>query len=87
MRNKKVLCPGYIVQSRAGHDKDRIYIIISIEGEFLYLADGDYRKLDNCKKKRNKHIRFLAEGSLPEKLTDAKIKRIIKEWRMYAQRG
>lgn len=87
MRFNKVLRPGFIVQSRAGHDKDRIYVIISVEDEFCYLADGDYRKLENCKKKRNKHIKFLAEGSLPEKFTDATIKRIIKEWRMYAQRG
>ncbi len=86
MRFNKVLHPGFIVESRKGHDAGRIYLVILVENQFCFLADGVYRKLDKLKKKRKTHVRFLSEGDLPDKLTDVKIKRIIKEWRMYGQR-
>ena len=47
---------GLVVKSRAGRDNGRLYVVISTEGEFIYVADGDVRKTDNPKKKKLKHI-------------------------------
>ena len=48
---------GQFVFSKAGRDKDRVFIVLKTEGEFLYLVDGDLRKTDTPKKKKIKHIR------------------------------
>ena len=48
---------GSIVLSRKGHDKDREYLIVSIDGDFAYCVDGKYRTLLTPKKKRIKHLK------------------------------
>ena len=48
---------GMIVRSAAGRDKGKFMVIVSIEGDFAYIADGRERKLDKPKKKRLKHVR------------------------------
>ena len=45
---------GYLVKSLAGHDKERIYVIIKEQGEYVYLADGKYRTMDKPKRKNKK---------------------------------
>lgn len=47
---------GQIVKSKAGRDKDELFLIIDIQGEYLYLVDGRYRKIENPKMKKNKHV-------------------------------
>ncbi|MEW9122257.1 MAG: KOW domain-containing RNA-binding protein [Thermotaleaceae bacterium] len=48
---------GQVVKSKAGRDKDRIFIIIDIVDEqYVLVADGDLRKLDNPKKKKVRHL-------------------------------
>ena len=47
---------GSIVKSMAGHDSDRFYVVVRLEGDFAYIADGKVRKLENPKKKRLKHL-------------------------------
>ncbi len=44
------------MRSAAGHDKDRFFTVLSLEGDFAYICDGKYRKLQNPKKKRLKHL-------------------------------
>ena len=45
---------GQLVTSRAGHDKDTLYVIIAEEGDFVYLCDGRLKPPDRPKKKRRK---------------------------------
>ena len=52
----KQLQIGQVVKSKAGRDKDRLFIIIGIDHEYLYLVDGDLRRLENPKKKKQKHV-------------------------------
>jgi ribosomal protein L14E/L6E/L27E len=78
---------GDIVQSKAGHDMDRVYVVVGAGDEFSTLCDGEYRPLNKTKNKRNKHLRFLAAGEITGKPTDVKIKKLIKDWRSHAQRG
>ena len=46
---------GSLVYSIAGRDKGNLFLVISRDGEFVYLADGDQRKIENPKKKKIKH--------------------------------
>ena len=62
---------GQFATSKAGHDKDTLYVIMGQEGDFVFLCDGDLRPPDKLKKKRKKHIRPIkrsVEGALLEKL-------------------
>ena len=55
--------------SLAGHDKNRVYAIVSENDEEVILADGRTRTLEKPKKKNPKHIRRIAH--LPEEITKA----------------
>lgn len=48
--------PGCPARSLAGHDKDRYYIILTEDGEYVTLADGKIRTADHPKRKKKKHI-------------------------------
>lgn len=54
---------GMFAISRAGHDKDTIYIIVDESSEYVYVADGKYKTLDNPKKKNKKHIQIIKKTS------------------------
>ena len=42
---------GQIVHSRAGRDKDKFFIVVSlVDEEYVLVADGDLRKINNPKK-------------------------------------
>lgn len=47
---------GQFVISRAGHDKDVIYVVVAEEGDFVYVSDGRLKLPDSPKKKRRKHV-------------------------------
>ncbi len=47
---------GQLVFSKSGRDKGRLFIIMDIQGEYLYLADGKLRKVETPKKKKMKHV-------------------------------
>lgn len=47
---------GRFAFSKAGHDKSKLYVITAVEGDFVYLSDGQYRPLEKPKRKRRKHI-------------------------------
>ena len=50
---------GKLVYSKSGRDAGRYYIVISVlNEEYVYICDGDLRKLENPKKKKIKHLRF-----------------------------
>ena len=46
-----------IVISLAGRDKDKFFYVIEIEDNYVLLADGKGRKLENPKRKKLKHVR------------------------------
>ena len=50
---------GFLASSKAGHDKDKIYVIIREDTEYVWLADGRIRTVSNPKKKRKKHIQII----------------------------
>ena len=50
---------GELATSNAGHDKDRLYMIVGEEGECVYLCDGRLRGVEHPKKKKKKHIQII----------------------------
>lgn len=52
-----MIVEGNVVRSVAGHDADRFYIVLSVEGDFALIADGKKRLLEKPKRKRLKHLK------------------------------
>ena len=48
--------PGMLARSKAGHDKNCIYVIICVKDEYVYLADGQLRPVCRAKKKNLRHV-------------------------------
>lgn len=78
---------GDLVLSKKGHDKDKRYIIIREDKEYVYLADGVLKTVAQPKKKRKKHIQPIYcydTSSIKNKLlddqkvSDVELKRVIK---------
>ena len=49
--------PGRIVVSTAGRDKDRYFVVLSVQDGYCLISDGKVRKVDMPKKKKMKHLR------------------------------
>ena len=48
---------GNIVLSKAGRDKGNYFVVLkTVDENFVYIADGDMRKVDNPKLKKCKHL-------------------------------
>ncbi|MBN2899123.1 MAG: KOW domain-containing RNA-binding protein [Clostridia bacterium] len=48
---------GEYVVSKAGRDKDRVFIVMSVLDDlYVTVADGDLRRVENPKKKKIKHL-------------------------------
>ena len=80
---------GQVVYSKSGHDKGDVQMIIAVEGEYLFLADGRRRKLEKPKRKKKMHVQptFYVEEDVAAKLQtgayllDADIKKALKKYR------
>ena len=61
---------GMYARSLAGHDKGKLYVILAVDGEYVYLADGKNRTADRPKKKKIRHIQpdFHMDVVIKEKL-------------------
>ena len=45
---------GMMARSLAGHDRGKMYMILSQDEQYVYLSDGVYRTVDKLKKKKKK---------------------------------
>ncbi|MBO5059393.1 MAG: KOW domain-containing RNA-binding protein [Clostridia bacterium] len=50
------ICKGSLVYSKAGRDKGELFLVLKTEGEYVYLADGDTRRVLKPKRKKLKHV-------------------------------
>ena len=78
---------GQVVISTAGRDKDRKFVVICIiDDQYVYISDGDIRKLEKPKKKKIKHLRKLNHVSgevrdklrYLDKLSNSEIRKLLK---------
>lgn len=50
---------GKVVNSKAGRDMHRKFIVVGIvNSEYVYISDGDLRKIEKPKKKKVRHLDF-----------------------------
>lgn len=57
-------CAGDIVISKAGRDKDKHFVVLAvIDEQYVAVADGDLRRVDNPKRKKWKHLENTGNAS------------------------
>lgn len=69
--NDTPLQVGQLVRSRAGRDQGRYFMVSAlVDSEYVYLVDGQLRKMEKPKKKKRKHLesRKVYFSSLRQKL-------------------
>ena len=82
-----------IVRSAAGRDKGKLFVVLAVEGEYLLLADGKSRKVESPKRKKRRHVLFVAadETRLSEKIkcegkiTNSELRRTLAAYRDQVQ--
>lgn len=80
---------GSIVKSKAGRDKGDLFIVIRREGEYVYLANGDLRKVDKPKRKKLKHLQGTnrVSGFISDKMknvgkvTNSEVRKALADYR------
>ena len=78
-----------IVRSDAGRDKGKLFYVLSVDGEYLLLADGKSRKLESPKRKKRRHVRFVSSMETrasamitgEEKITNSELRRALAVFR------
>lgn len=56
--------PSAFVESVAGRDKDRIFIVMSLCDErYVFISDGKVRRVEKPKKKKIRHLKSLGKHS------------------------
>ena len=78
-----------IVRSNAGRDRGKLFCVIRVEGEYLLLADGKSRKVESPKRKKRRHVLFVADDDTrlsakirgEEKITNSELRRALAEYR------
>ncbi|MEE1218693.1 MAG: KOW domain-containing RNA-binding protein [Ruminococcus sp.] len=71
---------GSIVRAKAGRDKGSFFIVVSVDCNFAFIADGKRRRLEKPKMKKLIHLaptNTVIEGSFE---TNPQIKRILNEF-------
>ena len=78
-----------IVRSDAGRDRGKLFVVLGVEGEFLLLADGKSRKVESPKRKKRRHVLFVASEQTrlsdkikgEEKITNSELRRTLAAYR------
>ena len=61
---KKEICVGDAVESIAGRDQGKIYIVLNVDCDYASLANGFERKIQSPKRKNVKHIKRVKSAVL-----------------------
>lgn len=78
---------GQLVESTAGRDKSNKFVVLCIiDDQYVYISDGDMRKVENPKKKKLKHLKKLNQISeeikdkleSKQKVSNSEIRKFIK---------
>ncbi len=82
---------GDIVISLAGHDAGDAFIVTAeVNADFVLIADGKSRTLENPKLKRKRHLRVVATENSALDSTNASLRKRLKKFnsdrRLYAEK-
>lgn len=81
METTKDLKIGQMVKSKAGRDKNRMFLVLDIIDEnFVLLVDGDLRKINSPKMKKVKHIALVNRCTEDLKAAMEQGRSITDEW-------
>ena len=83
------IAKSHIVRSAAGRDKGKLFVVLSVEGEFLLLADGKSRRVESPKRKKRRHVLFVSAEETrlsekikgEEKITNSELRRTLAAYR------
>ena len=78
-----------LVRSDAGRDQGKLFVVLAVEGAYLLLADGKGRRVEAPKRKKRRHVLFVAEDSIriadkikrSEKITNSELRRTLAAYR------
>ena len=71
----KVVKNGDVVLSRAGRDKGKHFLVVSVDQNYAYIVNGRDRKVSSLKKKNIKHLETVLSAvsiDLAEKIQSGK---------------
>lgn len=57
--NSAGLQPGMIIRSKAGHDKLKLYLVMQVMQDRVWLTDGAARPVDKPKLKNLRHVKAI----------------------------
>lgn len=72
--------------SRAGHDKDTVYVVINSDDTYVWLVDGKRRTLENPKKKKQMHVQMIKHlpaevlEQMQSMTLDAHVRKVLKSY-------
>ena len=77
-----------IVKSLNGRDEGKIFFALGIEDEYVLLADGKGRKIEKPKRKKLKHVQFVAKSDCRvsekirnnEKISNSDLRRALAQY-------
>ena len=70
---------GSIFSSKAGRDKWKFFLLLSVDGHFAFIAVGKTRKLEKPKKKNLLHLAATTVVYTGSAETNPQIKRILSD--------
>ena len=76
-----------VVMSLTGRDRERLFLVIDADLDYVYLADGRLRRVEQPKKKKRKHTRFVENSETRvairlkngEKVSNSEVRRALSE--------
>lgn len=74
------MTPGMLARSKTGRDKGKIYVMISADDEYVYLADGEKRSILHPKKKKRKHVQVIACVNCGDIANDKAVETAVKRF-------
>ena len=75
-----VLKPGMIVKSKAGHDKNCIYVIIHVNDEYVYLSDGQKHTFERLKRKNRNHLQVILKEYVEDTADEVAVRNVILKY-------
>lgn len=77
------ITPGTVVFSKAGRDKNNMFIVLSVDEKFAYITDGDLRKVEKPKKKKLIHLQRTKNVLQIESdiITNSEVRRLLAQYK------
>ena len=73
---------GSVVRSKAGRDKGIVFMVLSLDEDSAYIADGKKRKIEDPKRKKLKHLQGYNDIlNIEGEITNSKVRKALAVYR------